>query len=131
MRDSLRISGVGWSVSAVLAVIYVVLVLASLLLIGLGTTGSIQATLLGVSWNTLAGFEMGFVGIVAVSFAIAAVFVLGYGALRRRFAHASSSAVQPSTSGNPGRPSWAIRLLIACAVLPALALIVLRELAPF
>ncbi len=50
MRGSLSIKAVGLSVSAVLAVIYVLVMFASLHLVGLGTTGSLQAALLGIGW---------------------------------------------------------------------------------
>ena len=76
MRSNLSIKVVGLSVSAVLAVIYVLVMFASLLLVGLGSTGSLQATFLGIRWSTVAGFEIGLLGVMIVGFVIAVGFDL-------------------------------------------------------
>ena len=47
-QSNLSIKAAGFSVSAVLAVIYTLLMFAGLLLAGLGKTGSLQAALLGI-----------------------------------------------------------------------------------
>ena len=57
-RASLKTAG--WPVSAVLAVPYTLVMLASLFLVGRLTNGSWQALFLGIGWNTLAGFIIGF-----------------------------------------------------------------------
>src|SRR5215207_11502895 len=110
---SLSIKRLGVSVSAVLAVPYVVVLLASLLVLGVSTTGSWQAVFLGIGWRTIAGFEIGLLGVVIVGFAVAVMVVPAYNAVRHRVT---------SHSGRPALPSWAVRLLIACLVLPALTL---------
>jgi hypothetical protein len=71
MRKSLSIVTVGLSVSAVLAVVYIVLMLASLFLVDLLTTGSWQAVFLGIGWSIITGFEIDFLGVGTVGFAIA------------------------------------------------------------
>ena len=130
MRSNLSIKGVGLSVSAILAVPYVLVMLAGLLLVGLGTTGSLQATFLAIRWSTVAGFEIGLLGIMIVGFVIAVVFVPAYNFIRRRLTGRSKTPARPSQSGEPSVRSWAIRLLIAFLVLIPLALFVLRALAP-
>jgi hypothetical protein len=112
---------VGWSVSAVLAVPYVLVMLASLLLVGWFTTGSWQAVFLGIGWSTIAGFEIGLFGVVTAGFAAAAVSVPAYNAVRRR---------AMSHSRTPSIKSWAFRQLAACLVLPTVTLVALRVLAP-
>jgi hypothetical protein len=121
MPSSLSIKRVGVWMSAVLAVPYVVILLASLLLVGVLTTGSWQAVFLGIGWRTIVGFEVGLLGIVVFSFAVAVVFVSAYNAIQHRVT---------SHSARPALPSWAVRLLTACLVLPALTLVVLRGAAP-
>jgi hypothetical protein len=117
----MRIKSVGWSVSAFLAVLYVLVMLASLLLVGWFTTGSWQAVFLGIGWSTIAGFEIGLLGVVIAGFAAATVSVPTYNAVRRR---------ATSHSHTPSIKSWAFRLLTACFVLPAVTLVALRVLAP-
>jgi len=121
MRNSLSITSLGWSVSAVLAVLYVLIMLASLLLVGSLTTGSWQAAFLGIGWRTIAGFEIGFLGVLMAGFATAAVTVSIYYAIRRK-------AVDHLCT--PANRSWAFRLFTVCLVLPAAALVALRVLAP-
>ncbi len=130
MRGNLSIKGVGLSVSAVLAVIYVLVMFASLLLVGLGTTRSLQATLLGIRWSTVVGFEIGLLGVVIVGFVIAVAFVPVYNSVWRRVTSRSKTSAQPSQSGASSARSWSIRLLTALLVLLPLALLVLRALAP-
>src|SRR5512139_3675457 len=81
-RYFMSIKTIGLSVSAVLAVIFVLVMFASLLLVGLGTTGSRQAFFLGIGWSTVAGFEIGFLGVGIIGFAVAVVFVPIYNALQ-------------------------------------------------
>jgi hypothetical protein len=118
---SLSIKRLGVSVSAVLAVPYMVIMLASLFVLGVSTTGSWQAVFLGIGWRTIAGFEIGLLAVVIVGFAVAVVVVPTYKAVRHR---------ATSQSARPALPSWAVRLLTACLVLPALTLVVLRGVAP-
>ncbi|RPJ37365.1 MAG: hypothetical protein EHM35_06570, partial [Planctomycetaceae bacterium] len=121
MRNRLSITAVGWSVSAVLAVLYVLIMIAGLLLVGSLTTGSWQAAFLGIGWRTIAGFEIGFLVVLIAGFATAAVTMPTYYAIRRQ------------TAGHPRTPanrSWAFKLFMACLVLPAATLVALRLLAP-
>lgn len=128
MSNNLSIKGLGLSVSAVLAVPYVLIMLASLLLVGRFTTGSWPAVFLGIGWSTIAGFEIGLLGVMIVGFAVAVV-VPTYNAVRRRETSRPKTPARPSQPGGPSVRSWAFRLLTACLVLPALSLVVLRVLA--
>jgi WD40-like Beta Propeller Repeat len=130
MRSNLSIKVVGLSASAVLAVIYVLVMLASLLLVGLGTTGSWQAVFLGIGWSTVAGFEIGLLGVVILGFAIAVVFVPAYNSVRRLVVSRSKTPAQPSQGAGPTVRSWAVRLLTALFVVLPVTLLVLRVLAP-
>lgn len=121
MRSKLSIKVVGLSVSAVLAIPYMLIMLASLFLVGWFTTSSWQAVLLGISWSTIAGIEIGLLGIILLGCAVAVVFVPAYNFIRRR---------TTSQSGRPAAKSWPFKILSACLVLPALTLILLRALAP-
>jgi hypothetical protein len=128
MEGQLSIKRVGVSASAVLAVPYLAVTLASLFLAGVRTTGSWPATFLGMGWNTLIGFELGFVVIVIASFGLAAAFVPIFGAIRRRVVGRPQAAAR-RPSGRRLAQSWAFRVLMACLVLPALALLALRAVA--
>jgi hypothetical protein len=112
-RNNLSIKAVGLSLSAVLAIVYALVMFASLLLVGLGTTRSWQAALLGIGWSTVAGFEIGLLGIVIVGFAVAAVFVPTYNFIRRRVPSQSKTLEQLSESDRPSPRSRAFRLLTA------------------
>ena len=129
MRRSLSITSVGLSVSAILTVIYVLVMFTSLLLVGLGTTRSWQAFSLGIGLSTLAGFVIGLLGIGIVGFAFALVFVPIYNALQRLIAGKSKTLAQASQFDWRTARSWQVRLLAACLVLPALTLLALRALA--
>lgn len=129
MRSDLRIKAVGLSVSATVAVLYIVIMLASLLLVGFLTTGSLQAVFLGITWSTVAGFELGLVVLVSTGFALAVVFVPAYNSVQRRLASHSKSRARRSQPGAPAAPLWPVRLLTACLVLPALILLLLHALA--
>ena len=129
MRRSLSITSVGLSVSAILTVIYVLVMFTSLLLVGLGTTRSWQAFSLGIGLSTLAGFVIGLLGIGIVGFAFALVFVPIYNALQRLIAGKSKTLAQVSQFDWRTARSWQVRLLAACLVLPALTLLALRALA--
>jgi hypothetical protein len=128
MRRSLSITTVGLSLSAPLAVLYVVVMLASMLYVGLRTTGSWQAAFLGAAWPTVAGLDIGLAAIVASGYVIATVFVLAYNSISRLV------LVRPGKPERAGRTvwswarSWQVRLLAACLVLPPLALLGLRVL---
>lgn len=100
MRTNSNITVVGLSVSAVLAMLYVLLMLVSLFLVGLATNRSLQATLLGIGWSTLAGFEIGLLWVVIVGFAIAGIFVPVYNTVRRWMAIRSKN---PLPSSHPAR----------------------------
>ena len=126
MQSSLRVIRLGLSVSAVLAVPYVLVMIASLLLVGMFTTGSWQAAFLGIGWSTLAGFEFGLLGVVMLGFTTAGVFVTVYHAFRRRVTSQAKHSTRPGQYGKPLGRFWAFRLLAACLVLPALALVIVR-----
>lgn len=117
MRSNLRFKGLGLSVSAVLAVPYVLIMFASLFMVGFFTTGSWQAAFLGIGWGTVAGFEIGFIGVMVTGFALATLILPFYQYIRRETPRQSSAS-----SGQ----SWAFRLLTTCLVLTPLLLVVLR-----
>ena len=134
MDSNLRIKAVGWSVSAALAVPYVLVILASLLLVGWFTTGSWQAVFLGISWSAIAGFELGFLGVVIAGFAVAVVFAPIYNSahspgLGHPRSGRSKTLARSSQSSGAFARSWQLRLLAACLVLPPLTLLALRALA--
>src|SRR5512132_1614344 len=101
MRSQLSIKGLGLSISAVLAVPYVLVMLASPFLVGLFTTGSWQAAFLGIGWSTIAGFEIGFIGVMILGFALAMLILPVYQLIRRGTPRQSSAS-----SGWP----WALQL---------------------
>src|SRR5512134_477909 len=129
MQRNLSITSVGLSVSAVLAVVYTLVMFASLLLVGLGTTRSWPAFSLGIGLSTVAGFVIGLLGVGIVGFALALVFVPIYNALQRLVVGRSKALPQASQLDRPTGRSWQVRLLAACLVLPALTLIALHALA--
>jgi len=128
MKNNLSIKTIGLSVGAMLAVLYVLVMIASMLLVGRLTTGSWQAFLLGIDWNTIAGFELGFLGVGIVGFAFGVVFVPIYNSLNRPVAGKSKTPAQASRLDWPTAKSWQISVLAACLVLPALTLLVLHVL---
>ena len=129
MRRSLSITSVGLSVSAVLAVIYALAMLSSLLIVGLGTTRSWQAFSLGIRWSTVTGFVVGLLGVGIASFAVAVVLVPIYNSLQRLLVGRSETMARASQLSWPTAKSWQVRLLAACLVVPVLALFALRALA--
>ncbi|HEX6305008.1 MAG TPA: hypothetical protein VFZ76_12520, partial [Anaerolineales bacterium] len=122
-QNNLSIKTSGLSVSAVLAVVYALVMFASLLLVGLGTTRSWQAALLRIGWSTVAGFEIGLLGIVIVGFAVAVAFVPAYIFIRRRVPSCSENLERLSQSERPSARPWAIRLLASLLVLLPLTLL--------
>jgi hypothetical protein len=128
MRRSLSITSVGLSVSAILAVIYTLVISYSLLIVGLGTTRSWQAFSLGIGLSTVVGFVIGLLGVGIVGFAFALVVVPIYSLLRRPLVDKSNTLARASQTGWPTTQSWQVRLLAACLVLPVLALFALRVL---
>lgn len=129
MNNNLRIKAAGWSVGATLAVPYALVMFASLLLVGLGTTRSWQAAFLGVGWSTVGGFEIGLLGIVIVGFAIAMVFVPAYNFIRHQLPSRSNTLEPMSQADRLSAGSRSFRLLTALFVLLPLILLVLRMLA--
>jgi hypothetical protein len=130
MTHRLSIKSVGVSVSAVLAVPYLLVMLASLFLVGRLTTGSWQAVFLGIDWSILGGFEIGLLATVIVGFAFAVVFVPVYNTIRARLTVRLQTSAQPSQPSVAAGRSWAFWLLTACLVLPVMSLAALRVLAP-
>lgn len=129
MYNNLRIKTVGWSVGAILAVPYALVMFASLLLVSLGTTRSWQAAFLDIGWSTVAGFEIGLLGIVLVGFAVAVIFVPFYNFIRRQVPSRSKTLERPRQSYRLSAGSRAFRLLIVLLVLIPLTLLALRMLA--
>src|SRR5574341_410503 len=126
MRSNLSVKRLGLSASAILALPYVLVMIASLLLVGLFTTGSWQAAFLGIDWSTIAGFEIGLLGVVIIGFTTAGVFVTVYHLFRRRVTSQSKPSMRPGRFDRPFVRFWAFRLLTACLVLPVLALAMVR-----
>jgi hypothetical protein len=130
MRRNLSITRLGLSLSAVMAVPYVLVMFASLLLVGKATNGSWQATFLGITWNTMAGFELGLTGIVIGGFAIAFVLVPVYNIIGRQVTSQTSTSPLASHVIERSVRFGAFRLLAALFVLLPLSLLVLRILTP-
>ncbi|MGE5264942.1 MAG: TolB family protein [Acidobacteriota bacterium] len=128
-RKNSSIKTIGLSVTAVLAVMYALVMFASLLIVGVGRTGSWQAALLGIEWSTIAGFEIGLLGIMIAGFAAAAALAPAYNFIRRRVAGRSKTLEPLSQADRPPARSWAFRLLTALLVLLPLTLLILRALA--
>jgi hypothetical protein len=119
---------VGLSIGAAFAVPYTLLVLGSVFLIGLLTSGSWQALLLGLEWQTLVGFELGLLVLTATGLAVAGLGVAVIRLVRRR------SYTDPRAPFVPDRSialssSGACRLLAVCALLPAVIFPVLHTVA--
>ncbi len=117
MTSKFSFRRVGLSISAVLAIPYTLVVLASILLVGRFTDGSWQADLLGFEWQTLVGIEIGLLVLAAIAFAAA---FLGVAAtyLMRRLASPNSRAQTFAEQSRAALPSWAIRSLAVCFLLP-------------
>ncbi len=126
---NLDIKTIGLPVSVVLAVIYTLVMFASLILVGLRSSGSWQATLLGIAWNTVVGFEFGLLGIVIVGFAVAAAFVPACNFIRRRVPNRSKSLERMTQSDPSSSHSRSFRLLAALLVLLPLTLLMVRVVA--
>lgn len=125
MRSNLNVRRVGLSISAALAIPYTLVVLASILLVGRFTAGSWQADLLGFEWQTLVGIEVGLLVLTAITFA-AAVLGVAAAQLVRRLILPNS---RPQTFTNQyaaALPSWAIRSLAICSLLPVVLFPVLH-----
>lgn len=128
-RDNPSIRAIGLWVGAILAVLYALVTFASLIIVGLGETGSWQATLLGIEWSTIAGFEIGLMAIIVISFAVAVPIVHTHNFVRRRIAGRSRIQEPPSHSGLPLTRSRSFKLLTALVILLPLILLILRALA--
>lgn len=128
-QSDLSFKTFGLAMGAVLAVPYALIMFASLLLVSLGTTRSWQAAFLGIGWSTVAGFEIGLLGIVIVGFAVALAFVPAYNFVRRWVPSRSNALESLSQSDRPAGRSRAFRLLIGLFVLLPLILLMLRLLA--
>ncbi len=117
MHSSLSVRRVGLSISAVVAVPYTLIVLASILLVGIFTSGSWQADLLGLEWQTLVGIEL--VLLVLAAMTLAAV-VLGAAAIHlvRRLGFPDRQTQTVANSYTPALPSWAVRSLAICSLMP-------------
>lgn len=110
MRSDLSIKVVGWSVSAVLVVTYLLAVLFCILAALLGPGSGMMtasATMAGVMEATLPGFGWHFVGFViglglavVYGFYIAVIFVPVYNYLQRRVARPAVASTPPV--GEPG-----------------------------
>ncbi|HBY95709.1 MAG TPA: hypothetical protein DEP84_17445 [Chloroflexi bacterium] len=90
MRD-LRITPVGWSLSALLLVTYVLCVLWDLLFPGWAMYRAWQVLFPGFSWS-LGGFLIGLIETVVYGFYAAVVFVPVYNYLSRRELEATGTA---------------------------------------
>ena len=119
----------GLSMGAALAVPYVLIMFAGLLLVGLGTTRSWQAASLGIGWSTVVGFELGLLGIVIVGLAVAVVFVPAYNFAWRRVTGRSKTEEQLSQAGRPPARSRALKFLTFLFLLLPVILFALRALA--
>lgn len=128
-KSGLNITRIGLSVSAILSVPYVLLMIASLVLVGVGTTGSRQAFFLGIKWSTIVGLEFGLVVIVLASFGITAVLTQIYNAFHHLPANKPITRAQNNNHDQLTVNSWQVRMLFTCLVLPALALLSLRIMA--
>jgi hypothetical protein len=129
MRGKLSIRGIGLLISAILATACLFILTSSLLLIGLGTTQSLQATFLGISWRTVVGFELGLLGAIITGFFLAVVFVITYNSILRFVINGSRTAALPRQSTRESTHSWPVRVLAASFLFPVLAFLALRVLA--
>ncbi len=117
MRSNLNVRSVALSISAALAMPYTLVVLASILLVGRFTAGSWQADLLGLEWQTLVGIEIGLLVLTAITFA---AVVLGMAAVHlvRRLTSPNLRSQTLANQYGSALPSWAIRSLAICSLLP-------------
>lgn len=104
MQSRWSVPNVALFVSAALAVPYVAVTLASLLLVGWATAASWQAAFLGIGWHTVVGLEIGLLAVVMAGCALAWVFVPVYNAVRRRVL---GPARAPARAAPPRWPSAA------------------------
>lgn len=129
MRSHLTIKSVGMSLSAMLTVLYVLIILTSLILVGLLTTGSWQAVFLGIGWSYIAGFEIGFLGVVITGYSLAMVLAPIYNQVQKRKPGWLKTIARSSRTSELFPLSWQVRLLIASLLLPPVAFLLLRPLA--
>src|SRR5512138_210763 len=94
MRTRMNVVGTGWTISFVLAMIYIVVVLACMLLVGLGTSGSVVAFLSGIEWNTIVGFEIGLLGAGMAGFVTAGIWA-GAGYLFKHWIFRQADTLKP------------------------------------
>ncbi len=125
MYSNLSVRRVGLSISAALAIPYTLVVLISIFLVGRLTTGSWQADLLGLEWQTLIGIELGLLVLTALAFAAAVLAVAAAHLLRSSISRGSRTQAFADQSTSE-LPLWTIRSLAVCFRLPVVAFPVLH-----
>lgn len=129
MLRRLTIPVAAYSVAAVFAASWGVVTLASMLLVGSRSNGSLQAALHGIRWRTLVGFELGLLAASIVGLTLAWALAALYGLVRRRVPDRPVAAPPPGPFGNLSARSWQARGLIAIYGVPVLILVLARAMA--
>lgn len=122
IRSSLR-------ASAVIAVIYTVIVISCNLLVTLLTDGSWKAAFLGIGWATFAGFELGFIGVLVTGMLVAGIFAFLACLVQKATKGKVNNVARSTQVERLSYRSWEIRLLAACMLIPVLAFFILHVLA--
>jgi len=132
MRTNKGITKIGLYVSVILSTVFLLVMSASLLLVGTATNGSLSATVLAVDWRTVVGFELVFLGSLAISLIIAAICILAYRSILYILIKRPKLHKTKNSSGNIsiiGTRSF--KYLSVIFVLPILAFLILHTLSLF
>jgi len=126
MPRKLIFPAAGFSVGAVLAAFWGLIMLACMLLVGSSTNGSLQAALLGIGWRSLVGFELGLLAATVLGFLLALSVAPLYDFLQLRVIGRLKATSPGDRLGTPSARSWRVRGLILVYVLPVLILVLAR-----
>jgi hypothetical protein len=75
MRTNIGIKKLGLNVGVILSTLFLLLMSASLVLVGTATNGSLSATILDLDWRTVIGLELVLLGTLILSFILAAITI--------------------------------------------------------
>jgi len=132
MRTNIGITKFGLYVSVILSTVFLLVMSASLVLVGTATNGSLSATVLAVDWRTVVGFELVFLGSLAFSLIIAAICILAY---RSILYILKKRVVLHKTENSSGNISIigtrSFKYLSVIFVLPIIAFLILHTLSLF
>jgi hypothetical protein len=132
MQTNIGIKKIGLYVSVILSTVFLLVMSASLVLVGTATNGSLSATMLALDWRTVVGFELVFLGSLAISLIIAAIGILAYRSTLYILKTRPIFHKTENISGNISIISTrSFKYLSVIFVLPILAFLILHTLSLF